>query len=43
MFTHSAESNENLEKLFNEALPVEEMSLIGSSGLLSSKEHSGPA
>jgi hypothetical protein len=43
MFTRSAESNEDLEKLSDEALPVEEMSLIGSSGLLTSKEHSGPA
>jgi len=43
MFTCSAESNEDLEKLSDEALPEEKMSLIGSSGLLSSKEHSGPA
>jgi len=41
VFIPDVESNEDLEKLFNEALQVKEMSLIGSSGLLSSKEHSG--
>ncbi len=42
VFIPDVESNEDLEKLFNEALQVEEMSLIGSSGLLSSKAHNAP-
>jgi uncharacterized protein YgbK (DUF1537 family) len=42
VFIPDVENNEDLEKLFYGALQVDEMSLIGSSGLLSSKVHSGP-
>lgn len=42
VFIPDVENNEDLEKLFNGALQVAEMSLIGSSGLLSSKAQSGP-
>lgn len=41
VFIPDVENNEDLEKLFKEALQVDEMSLIGSSGLLSRKAHSG--
>ena len=43
VFIPDVESNEDLEKLFHGALEVDEMSLIGSSGLLSSKAHSEPS
>ena len=41
VFIPDVESNEDLEKLFHGALDVDEMSLIGSSGLLSSKVQNG--